>query len=41
MGAEGTVAVALAESIAEAVADRGTLDHVVENETQMAFFEVS
>ena len=40
MGAEGEVA--LAESIAAAAdADRGTLDHVVENETQMAYLEVS
>ena len=40
MGAEG--AVAQAKSIAAAAdADRGTLDHVVENETQMAYLEVS
>ena len=40
MGAEGEVA--LAESIAAAAdADRGTPDHAVENETQMAFLEVS
>ena len=31
----------LAESIAEAVAGRGGRDHVVENETQMTFLEVS
>ena len=40
MGAEGEVA--LAESIAAAAdADRGTLDHAVENETQMAYLKVS